>query len=1211
MRKIKVRFNSRDKKYKDPFGAIPSGTDLRLRLGVEKSAAISSATVVMKYDRHDRPAYYTMRRNCDLDENDFEYFETEFPIYSRGLYWYYFVIKNEEGLRFVGREWKTNTAAIQEEPSSWQQTVYRRDWKEPAWIEGGVYYHIFVDRFYHAGEYTEPNRKDQKVRKDWGGLPEYRPVGGRILNNDFFGGNLKGIRAKLPYLEDLGVTCLYLSPIFEAFSNHKYDTADYMKIDPMFGTTEDFEDLCRDAAERGIRVILDGVFAHTGSDSKYFNKYGEYGSVGAYGHPDSVYRSWYNFTGDGKYDSWWGIDTLPKVNKNNPDYREFICGEDGVVRHWLRKGASGWRLDVADELPVYFLEDIASAEKQENPDSLLIGEVWEDASNKIAYGERMNYFEGNKLDTVMDYPMRRGILDFVRDGDAQSLDHVVMQILENYPPFAIHKLMNFIGTHDSIRAITALAGKKIKISVESREQQASTHLSNSEYRIGVLRMKAASLLQMSLPGVPCIFYGDEAGLEGYADPFNRKCYPWGHEDRDLLEWYRKIIRIRRSHPVFRCGSYRTIRADGDVYAFVREDPDQQNVPMITIINRGSEPCPVPLDGMWYDLLGFDPHGSKIYCGRIVAEPMTAYWLEKTSEGRKKSNMGYQDNCRMWLESDCVDELTKSEIRALEGNEEELEDRFSEMMEFGTAGLRGIMRAGLNGMNVYTVRYATQGLADLINSCGEDQGSGVTIAYDCRNHSREFAAEAAGVLAANGIHVNLFEDLRPTPELSFALRETGSIAGINITASHNTKEYNGYKAYWSDGAQLPPEHAAEVSASMARIDIFKDVKRIDLAEAQRRGLLTMLGESMDEKYMEKVLEQSVGRKYVESAPDDFEIVYTPFHGTGYKLVPEVLKRLGIKHVIPVPEQMVVDGNFPTVKSPNPENVEGFERAIALAEEKDCELIIGTDPDGDRCGVAVKNGDHYETLTGNQIGVLLLDYLITMRRENGTLPANAAAVKSIVSTTMANKVCADNGVKCFEVLTGFKFIGEKIKEFLETGEYTFLFGFEESIGFLAGTYARDKDAVVASMLISEMACYYQSMGMNLAEAMQYLYKKYGYYKEKSIPVVFEGFDAKDRMNALMAHLREEAPTEVGLPVRRVRDYQSGIITDLKSGETEPTGLPKSNVLFYELEEDCTAVIRPSGTEPKIKLYVMVKGEDEKTASERFETVRSAGMKLIQNS
>ncbi len=560
-------------------------------------------------------------------------------------------------------------------------------------------------------------------------------------------------------------------------------------------------------------------------------------------------------------------------------------------------------------------------------------------------------------------------------------------------------------------------------------------------------------------------------------------------------------------------------------------------------------------------------------------------------------MNYMENYRSWLDCDQVDKETKAELESLDCDEAAIEDRFAEMLSFGTAGLRGVMRAGLNGMNVYTVRYATQGLANVILSCGENIGGGVTIAHDCRNNSRKFACEAASVLMANGIHVNLFEDLRPTPELSFAIRETHSVAGINITASHNTKEFNGYKAYWSDGAQLPPEHANQVAQEIEKLDIFRDVKCIDLEEAASGGLLTIIGEEIDERYMTCVLEQSVGKEYVVTAPDDFEVVFTPFHGTGYRLVPEVLHRLGMKHVIPVPEQMEIDGNFPTVYSPNPENVEGFELAIQLAKERNCDLIIGTDPDADRCGVVIKSGDEYKALTGNQIGVLLLDYLITMRRAKGTLPSNAAAVKSLVSTPMANAICRANGIQDFDVFTGFKFIGEKIKEFEEMGEYSFLFGFEESIGFLAGTYARDKDAVVAAMLVAEMACYYRSQDMNLMDALQKLYHKYGFYREKTTSIVYEGFDAQQKMQALMRSLRENAPTRIGFPVLRVRDYLSQEIRNLQDGTTKPTGMESSNVLFYEMENDCNLAIRPSGTEPKVKIYIMAQGDSEESVADHL--------------
>jgi Phosphomannomutase len=573
-------------------------------------------------------------------------------------------------------------------------------------------------------------------------------------------------------------------------------------------------------------------------------------------------------------------------------------------------------------------------------------------------------------------------------------------------------------------------------------------------------------------------------------------------------------------------------------------------------------------------------------------------------------MDYRNNYNEWLGSEYVDEDTKAELRAIADDEKEIEGRFTAMLDFGTAGLRGIMRAGLNGMNIYTVRYATQGLADLINTCGEDAGGGVSIAYDSRNNSAEFAAEAAAVIAANGIKVNLFDSLRPTPELSFAIRETGSIAGINITASHNTKEYNGYKVYWADGAQLPPEHAEKVSAQLGRIDIFRDVRTMDIKKATADGMVTMLGAEMDEKYMEKVLEQSVGRKYVDAVADDFTIIYTPFHGSGYKLVPEVLKRLGMKHVLTVKEQMEPDGDFPTVASPNPENKEGFNIAIEMAGKSGVDLIIGTDPDGDRCGTVVRNGDDYETLSGNQMGVLLLDYLITAKREQGILAQNSAAVKSIVSTTMANKVCEQNNIKLFETLTGFKFIGEKIKEFEATGEYTFLFGFEESYGYLSGTYARDKDAVVASMLIAEMACRYKMNGMNLYEAMQELYKKYGFFSEEVISYTIEGFDGPQKMAGIMSGLRSDPPESIGgMKVNRIRDYDNRTVTDVRTGAVSETGLPGSNVLFYELDDGCSAIVRPSGTEPKIKLYVMAKADDRQSVEQRVDSIVADGSEMLK--
>ena len=559
---------------------------------------------------------------------------------------------------------------------------------------------------------------------------------------------------------------------------------------------------------------------------------------------------------------------------------------------------------------------------------------------------------------------------------------------------------------------------------------------------------------------------------------------------------------------------------------------------------------------------------------------------------------YREEYEYWLASDVVDEKTKEELKAIEGNDLEIEGRFKAMLTFGTAGLRGIMGAGIGMMNVYTVRYATQGLANLIIANGgqiggeSPEGNGVAIAHDSRNNSRLFAEEAAAVLAANGIKVYIFDDMRPTPELSFAVRETGSIAGINITASHNPKEYNGYKAYWADGAQLGPEHADIVSAEIAKVDIFKDVKTMDYDKAVAEGLIEILGDEMDEIYIGKVMETSITHKYIDQVAKDMKIVFTPFHGAGYKLVPEILKRQGYGAIIPVEEQMIPDGNFPTVKSPNPENTEGFALAIEYAKKNDAELVIGVDPDSDRCGAVVKAKDGYKILSGNQEACLMLDYIFTVRKELGKMPEKPFVCKSIVSTVMADKIAADNGVKMYDVLTGFKFIGEKIKDLDENGDEHFLFGFEESIGFLGGSYARDKDAVYAAMMMAEMACYYKAQGMSVYDGLMALYKKYGYFVENTESTVFAGFDSAERREAVMARIRENAPEEIGLKVESVTDYLGDV-----------PGFTKSNVLFYKLADGCAVAVRPSGTEPKIKTYVMAQGATADEAEKNRKAVREA--------
>lgn len=590
MSKLKIEFNSRSEVYKVPVGPIVSGQNLTIRVKVA-GENIYKVLLVIQYDRHDIPAYYDMNGIGD------DIYEVTFPIHDRGLYWYHFEVDTDEGRLMFGKSGSDNKCELQVEPKPWQQSVYLEDYDQPEWIYGGIFYHIFIDRFYHVGK--DVILPGKELRKDWGGMPKWKPVKGEVLNNDFFGGNLEGIRAKLPYLRDLGVTCLYLSPIFEAYSNHKYDTSDYLKVDPMFGTEKDFSRLCKEAKAMGMRVILDGVFAHTGSDSVYFNKKKNYGEGGAWNDPKSPYRSWYDFKKNGKYDCWWGIDTLPKVNKNDPTYREFISGEEGVARHWLKAGASGWRLDVADELPSSFLEEFVKAVKTEKSDALVIGEVWEDASNKSAYDERKNYFEGNKLDSVMNYPFKNALIKYMRTGDAKNIATTVEEILENYPPAAVNALMNNIGTHDSIRAITSLAGKEINACLETRPEQAVTYLGEEGWARGIKMLKTCSLIQMTLPGVPCVYYGDEAGVEGYSDPFNRTCYPWGHENKELMDWYHKIIKIRRSHKVYERGLYRTLVAEKDLYVFERYN---ENESVITATNVGTETLAFGLEGKYKDLV---------------------------------------------------------------------------------------------------------------------------------------------------------------------------------------------------------------------------------------------------------------------------------------------------------------------------------------------------------------------------------------------------------------------------------------------------------------------------------------------------------------------------------------------------------------------------------------------------------------------------------
>ena len=562
-------------------------------------------------------------------------------------------------------------------------------------------------------------------------------------------------------------------------------------------------------------------------------------------------------------------------------------------------------------------------------------------------------------------------------------------------------------------------------------------------------------------------------------------------------------------------------------------------------------------------------------------------------------MSYQEQYERWLHSPALSQPEKDELAALSHNAGEIEDRFFSLLQFGTAGLRGVMGVGLRRMNVHVIRHATQAFANVILAEGKAfAAQGVAICYDCRVHSQEFAQAAAGVMAANGIPVRLFEAMRPTPELSFAVREYGCAAGLNVTASHNPPEYNGYKVYWSDGAQLPPQHAAAIAAQMERLDVFDDIQSLAYETALEKGLITLMGKETDDKFLAHVLAQINDKASVTKVADTFTMVYTPFHGTGYQQIPYVLGELGIRHLHCVPEQMVIDGTFPTVKSPNPETPESFALALDLAKKVNADLILGSDPDADRVAIQVKDKNgQYVQISGNQTGVLLLDYLIGAKKRAGTLPADAVALKSLVTTDMARVVAEANGVKSYNTFTGFKFMAEKKNQLEAAGQGHVIFSYEESIGYMIGDYVRDKDAVTASLLLTEMTAWYAAQGMTLLDALDALYAKYGYYGEKTLNLVMPGLEGMALMANLMAKLRQTPPAEIaGTTVLHQKDYQDGTERDTASGAVSPMALVGSNVLAYDLADESTLVVRPSGTEPKIKVYVLAKGKDSTDSQEK---------------
>ena len=574
-------------------------------------------------------------------------------------------------------------------------------------------------------------------------------------------------------------------------------------------------------------------------------------------------------------------------------------------------------------------------------------------------------------------------------------------------------------------------------------------------------------------------------------------------------------------------------------------------------------------------------------------------------------MGYKEMYQSWLDNPYFDEDTKAELKSIAGDDKEIEDRFYTELEFGTAGLRGVIGAGMNRMNIYTVRKATQGLANYIKKVGKE-AQGVAIAFDSRRMSPEFADEAALCLAANGIKAYVFESLRPTPELSYAVRKLGCTAGINITASHNPPEYNGYKVYWEDGAQITPPHDKGIMDEVKAVTDFATVKTMEKEEAKKAGLYEVIGAAIDDAYIAELKKLVVHQDAIDQVKDILKIVYTPLHGTGNIPVRRVLKELGFQNVYVVPEQEKPDGEFPTVSYPNPEAEEAFVLGLAMAKKLDADLVLATDPDADRLGVYVKDSKtgEYHSLTGNMSGCLIGDYVIGQRKEREGLPKDGAFIKSIVSTNMADAIAKYYGIQLVEVLTGFKFIGQKMLEFETKGTGTYLFGMEESYGCLTGTYARDKDAVVASMTLCEAAAYYKTEGKTLWDAMIDMYEKYGYYKDDVKAITLKGIEGLEKIQTILETLRADAPKEIGgYKVLKVRDYKKDTITDLADGKVTPTGLPASNVLYYELEDDAWVCVRPSGTEPKVKFYYGIKGTSLEEADAKSECLGKEVLAMIE--
>lgn len=597
-------FNSRKKEYKSQISAIAVDEQVKFRLVVPRCIKCSCARLAVFKD-NESTVYYNMFWAGMCGESH-EYWEIHFSATTAGLYFYHFELETPWGNSLVKND-GNGEGDLNAEGTEFQQTVYEKNFKTPDFLKGGLIYQIFPDRFY-SSKTPKKNVPESRIMRKWGEEPYWQEsqMNG-IWNNDYFGGDLKGVEEKLEYLSGLGVSCIYLNPIFEAHSNHRYDTADYEKIDPLLGDESDLESLCKKAHGLGISVILDGVFSHTGCDSKYFNMYNRYNTVGAYNSKSSPYFSWYKFTDyPNGYKSWWGIKLLPEVSEEDEGYREYICGKNGILRRWLRLGISGWRLDVADELPDVFLDDLRKAVKEENENAVIIGEVWEDATNKFAYGERRRYLLGDQLDSVMNYPFADAILNYVKFGNAQAFMSGIMSIVENYPPCVVNVLMNHIGTHDTERALTRLAGE----SAEGKDrawQHSHNQLSDYDYLKGISMMKLASLIQYTLPGVPSLYYGDEAGMQGMKDPFNRACFPWDNINKELYKWYKRLGEIRRGCKAFKEGSFEPLYAADGAIAYVRRSEENS---VLTAVNNSNSELQIPVGEEWDNSYSFFEFSSK-------------------------------------------------------------------------------------------------------------------------------------------------------------------------------------------------------------------------------------------------------------------------------------------------------------------------------------------------------------------------------------------------------------------------------------------------------------------------------------------------------------------------------------------------------------------------------------------------------------------------